>query len=343
MGVYKAIRELALGQLAAGAEVHLLINGRWPEDGVRAAGIVVHEGSLRDNLRVLRSLNDTETVLHTHMIWSPVALLPLMMRGSRIRSVISPHGCLAAAAIVHKRLKKALFWRLLWRRAVKRHAMLIATSEAERLDLASHQLGLPVTIVPNPLSGPRQASFEGVRKQQVVGYLGRFHPIKGLRELVEAWQVVSTDFPGWRLQIVGAADIPAYEEEVRRLASRDPSVAISPAVFGDSKWRFLAGCELVAVPSHAENFCYVVAEAYLAGTPVLASTGVPWPEINERDMGWRGEGSAGTLATLLREALGSDGEERSRKAAVGKAFVNGEFGLARVAERSFEAYRAILK
>src|SRR5262249_62006055 len=46
-----------------------------------------------------------------------------------------------------------------------------------------------------------------------------------------------------------------------------------------------AVAELLALPTHDENFGQVVAEALRAGVPVITTRNAPWDILNERDAG----------------------------------------------------------
>lgn len=340
MGIYVAVRELAIAQQQAGGDVHLLVDGVWPEDGVRAAGVQVHTvsgfGAAR---RMLRTLAVAGGVLHSHMVWSPISLLPLLAgRPPGMRAVVSTHGCLAPEAMRTKRFKKVAGWHVLFRRATRAHDAIVATFEEEREQIAAYRLGRPILIVPNTVSPPPPQT---VVKQRTVGFIGRLHPIKGVLELVQAWTQVAAAFPDWRLRLVGPPEDADYAAKLRELAARTPSITVEPPVFGAGKWQFLAECELVAVPSHSENFCYVVAEAYLAGTPVLTTTGVPWPELEPLQLGWRGAGDAAALAQQLRRALSATDADRRTMGARGRDFVDARFSHAAVARTSFAAYESL--
>lgn len=340
MGVYKAVRELAIAQAVHGEEVHLVVDGIWPEDGVRAAGVTVHEGSFWQSVRTVRALVGPETIVHSHAVWSPFALLSLLLRpGVNLRFVLSAHGSLAREALKQRAAKKRAAWLVAFGPAIRRQHAIFATAEPERQAIEALRLGPPVAILPNTIARPDGLAIDDVVKQRVVGFIGRLHPIKGVKELVQAWSQVAEHFPDWHLRLVGPVEDFGYVDELRALASATSRVEIDDAVYGADKWRFLAECAVIAVPSRSENFCYVVAEALLAGTPVVASSAVPWPEIEKLGLGWRGD--VEDFKTFLRDAMNAEEATRRAMAEHGRCFVEHHYGHAAIWRASLAAYRGV--
>jgi glycosyltransferase involved in cell wall biosynthesis len=101
-------------------------------------------------------------------------------------------------------------------------------------------------------------------------------PRKGIRELLLAWR--ASDRAGARLVVVGETDAdPTYEAEVRALLTDDIEV------LGSVDDATLSACytraDLFALPSIAEGYGIVYAEALACGLPVLACTVGPVPSL----------------------------------------------------------------
>lgn len=104
----------------------------------------------------------------------------------------------------------------------------------------------------------------------VVGFLGRLETHqKGLDLLMEAFAHVARASDA-RLVIAGdGRDREAVRDMVGRagLAARTELLG---RVSGAEKWRMLAGCDVLAVPSRYETFGMTALEALACGTPVAA-------------------------------------------------------------------------
>jgi len=177
----------------------------------------------------------------------------------------------------------------------------------------------------------------------LVGAVGRLHPIKGHRYLVQAWPAVLSRFPDARLLLVG----PSSEEQrsVIERAARDAGCRESIHLLGlrEDVPQLLSAMDVVALPSLAEGFSNVVLEAGAAGRAVVAT-----------DVGGNGEaivpGETGlivppadpeSMARAIVELL----ENPDRRRAMGEAArkrVNSLFTVDRMIEGYDNLYRSLL-
>lgn len=152
----------------------------------------------------------------------------------------------------------------------------------------------PIAIIPNPANLPdyldevatAKPPFLGYDLPRKFGFLGRLHPIKKVENLL--YGVAKLPSPqDCELVIMGKGD-DAYEQflrsEVARLGLKN--VKFSGFVSGREKFEQLAQLSCLFVPSDFENFGMIVTEALSVGTPVMASLGTPWEELNTVGCGW---------------------------------------------------------
>ena len=109
-------------------------------------------------------------------------------------------------------------------------------------------------------------------------YLGRRHPLKGLKYLEQAVKGIE----GVELRIVSNA-------------------------FGEEKEKVWDWCDVLALPTLSENFGLVIAEALERGKPVITTDGAPvWEDLTDAQgiylKGFR-DGSDETRIKLLKDAL----------------------------------------
>lgn len=335
MGVTTALRAIAGAQAAIGMDVRIVAQGGWPIGPSDRVPVV--ECGARDLPRVLDRLADGKTIIHTHVPWRLPALAPLYVARRDRRFVHSPHGSLAPAALATRGRRKKLAWAALFRRAIRSHDLLVVNSAAEQADVEHLRLGRPVACIPHPLELPEPRA-RGSRHPRTVAFLGRIHPIKGVLELVRAWRSLGPEAAGWTLKIAGPVEDGEYMAAVQAAADGDPTIELLPPVYGDDRWRFLADACLVAVPSKSENFCYIVAEALAVGTPVLTTTGVPWPAIDEHRLGWRGQGTVTGLREQLGRALRTSPTALTAMGSRGRLHIEAELGYVAVARGYERAY-----
>jgi glycosyltransferase involved in cell wall biosynthesis len=107
-----------------------------------------------------------------------------------------------------------------------------------------------------------------------LGFLGRFDPLKGLHVLVDAFKRLPADMPV-ELDICAISmdtQTEQYRDLVLRSAADDRRIRVHPALAHRAVGTFLAGLDVLAVPSQClETGPLVVLEAFAAGTPVIGS------------------------------------------------------------------------
>ena len=256
--------------------------------------------------------------------------------------VVSTRGMLEPWAVRHKPWKKKLAWRLYQRRDLGRASALHATAEPEAENLATFHLPAPIHTIPNGVDLPEPcARRRALRRARTAVFLGRLYPVKGLPMLVEAWARVRP--PGWRLVIAGP-DQGGHRRVVETAiaaARLGGVVTLLGEVSGPAKDELLSDADLFVLPSHSESFGMALAEALAHATPVLTTTAVPWPALEQRGCGWRCAPTPDGLAEALRIATACDDATRREMGAVGRAIVGETLGWRGVAGRFLALYEGL--
>ena len=164
----------------------------------------------------------------------------------------------------------------------------IATSEAVATDLAARRQVPAARIVtipnrPDPRELTATRPREAVRGElgaasghTLVGVVARLTEQKGVADFLDAAARLA-ERPAWRAAIVGdGPERPALEAQARRLglAGRCRFVGTRTDL-GD----LLAAFDVLVVPSRSEGLPYLVLEAMVAGTPLIATTVGGIPEV----------------------------------------------------------------
>ena len=278
-------------------------------------------------------------VLHDNGIWLPHnhALAELARRSGTPR-VVSVRGMLEPWARRHKGLKKALAWGLYQRADLRRAQGLHATAGAEARTLAALHLGPPVHTIANGVELPPERGARSASATRMALFLGRIYPVKGLPMLIEAW--ARTRPQGWRLKIAGPdeAGHRAQVERAVQAAGLGDVVAFTGPVSGGAKDALFAEASLFILPSHTESFGMVVAEALSHAVPVLTTTAVPWPMLEERACGWRVDPNPSSLAEGLARAAALPPEALAKMGANGRLLVAQSFSWESAARSFLAAY-----
>lgn len=199
------------------------------------------------------------------------------------RTALVPH--------VHDLLERTpLPWRS--RRFWSRAPVVLCDSRAvaERCEaLGARRSALRVVHCPVAAVEPaeRPAWVDG---RPLVGFVGRLEPRKGALDLLRALPALAERVPAVRLVLVGApglGEAASYARAVHEEATRQSGRVLMLAGTPDAS-RLMPWFDVLAVPSRAEPFGTVAAEALAAGTPVVATRSGGMPEYVT-------EGSVGAL------------------------------------------------
>jgi glycosyltransferase involved in cell wall biosynthesis len=120
-------------------------------------------------------------------------------------------------------------------------------------------------------------------------FLGRLHPKKGCDLLIDAFARVATHVGDARLVMAGpdSAEWRAALERRAAAAGVADRILWTGMLHGSEKWAALFAAEALVLPSHQENFGFVVAEALGCGVPVLISDKVNiWREVADAGAGF---------------------------------------------------------
>ena len=290
-----------------------------------------------------------QIILHLHGLWSPILHRAVRLARKRgVPYVVSARGMLTEWALAHRSGRKKLAWWLYQRQDLQGAACLLASSPFEAQGIEELLPGRRVEVVPNGCA-PMPDTVDGTKVLPITDdtrwalALGRLHRVKGYAELVDAWARVRP--AGWRLAIAGP-DEGGYRSVLEQSIARhglQRQVVLTGAADEPTKWQLLRQCELFLAPSHTENFGMAIAEALQAGRPVLTTRGTPWRELPERGCGWWVELSPEALDLALREATGSAPERLRDMGKRGQALIRECYSWDRVAARTLEIYRSVLK
>jgi len=273
---------------------------------------------LRSNNKIINREGEIESldIVHIHGIWHLlgfIVLIEALFR--RVPVVIQPHGMLSPAALDWHPKRKYLAWRvfkLFYRSQVK---LFIATSETEVTDLQGLGLCRPISCVPNGISLPPKdildrSQFDKKETARVALYVGRFHPIKGLENLITAWSIVNAE--DWVLKIYGYSN--SYTDFLQRLCNdlgvKDRISLLGP-VTDDNRDQVYHEASIFIMPSLSENFGIGILEALSYGLPVITTKGTPWSNIVEDNIGWYVQPTAEGLCGALTDALNLPSEKLS--------------------------------
>ena len=282
-------------------------------------------------------------IMHNHSLWMmPNVYSCLAVRGTAVPLVVSPRGTLAERAMNQGSKVKKAFWPLIQRPALNQVTCFHATSMSEYKDIRRMGFKQPVAVIPNGIDIPDVTKpLRG--NMRTLLFLGRIHPIKGLGNLLPAWQQVQQRFPDWQLRIVGP-DNRGYLKEMKQLsATLDlQRIEFTGPFTGQEKTRAYLNADLFVLPTYSENFGMTVAESLAAGTPAIVTTGAPWSGLRENNAGWWIDIGKEPLVSCLDQALSRSRTDLDAMGLNGRRWMEAGFSWEGVAEKMKATYDWIL-
>lgn len=238
-------------------------------------------GPTRRLRRILTAL-PSNAVMHVHTCFSMLTESAMAWAlSNRVPYIFTPHGKLSPDMLRKQGLAKRVWWSLVARRPVRSASAICLSSKAEAGTFG--RLGLPLNfgVVPNGFEKDRSGSTPVVPipAKPYILFLGYLDPRKQPDLLLRAFaqsRVRST-----HMLVLAGPDAYGFRSELEREVDRagvgEHTLFIGP-VYGASKWALLENACCLCLPSKAEGFPLVLAEALGAGVPSVYSRQCNFPE-----------------------------------------------------------------
>lgn len=306
-------------------------------------------------IKGIYDLSSQTDLIHGHGLWlSTNWATGIIARKLKKPVIISLHGALNPNALLHSRMKKQIAGIVFDNSNLKTACCFQANSESEYLAIRSYGLNNPIAVVPHGVNNAffkQLPSSDSLRLRygipvgkKIVMFMSRISWEKGLEDLAEAWNTISSNSQDWVLLIVGQGN-KDYVNQLKALfksRSGGDRVIWTGMLTGTDKLAAYAAASLFVLPSHTENFSLVIAEALAAGLPVVTTQGTPWSELVEKQCGWWVPIGATSLSIALREALALPEAERRKMGDNGKALIASKYTWDQIACQMIDVYKWVL-
>ena len=294
-------------------------------------------------------------LVHTNAIFS-YTILPAYWacRRSKIPYIVTPRGMLEPWALSYKAWKKRFYYQLLEKPALDRAKVIqmLASTEAERTKTLN--LKSPLAIVPN---GIHRQDFESLpnpelfwqqfpqtRHKNLILFLGRVDPKKGLDLLSTAFGTIYQQFPQTHLVVAGPDNIGFLPTVRDYFAQADclEAVTFTGILTGELKYSALAAASIYVAPSYSEGFSMSVLEGMASGLAAVITTGCNFPEAAQAEAAHVVNIDAEEIATALRHCL-QNPEQTKAMGDRARQFIFEQYTWERTASKLLDIYNAVLQ
>lgn len=317
---------------------------------VAAVGVGAGIGRYRFNTALDRWLREHAhefDVAIVHGVWNYSSVGTWRaLRRHRLPYFIFTHGMLDPWFQEHYPIKhwaKQAFWSLFEGRVLRDAHAVLFTCEEERLRARNAFRGFSYReqVVPYGTSAPQGdpatqkaaflAAFPALRGRKYLLYISRVHPKKGCNLLIEALAQLQSELPPDLDLVMAGPDQMGWTPELQTLAR---SLGVTSRIHwtgmlkGDLKWGAIRAAEAMILPSHQENFGFVVAEAMACSTIVLISDKVNiWREVVAANAGLVEPDTLAGTRNLIRRFLALSADERQAMSVSARAGFERHFNI----------------
>jgi glycosyltransferase involved in cell wall biosynthesis len=302
------------------------------------------------------TVKDFDIVHVTSVFLSASTLGTYYARKYQKPHIISPRGSLMREPLAHHALRKKAYLRLVEKRNLARAGAIHFTTPLEREEYEQEKLPLrKAFVIPNGLDvkefGIRippdtfREKFCIAADRRIVLFLSRINWKKGLDTLIPAFAEIVKKEPKAILVIAGGDD-EGYGTKVKlQVASckLQDKVVFTGMLVGEDKIAAYHAADVFVLPSYAENFGMVIAEAMACGVPVVITPRVGLaPYVREARAGVVVEKDVAAVTSAIIRILGDSLSARAMGEA-GRKLVVERFSMESVADAFLEAYNTLIR
>lgn len=204
-------------------------------------------------------------ILHFHEPWQPLLSRQLLQRSQAVN-----------IATFHSKVPETIMTRTVIRavtpylRSVMKYLHVLTAVSDSGAEYAASLTDEPITIIPNGIDLKKYHKSKQKKDPNLILFIGRLEKRKGVKYLLEAFQLYSQDNPDSKLIIAGGGP---DREKLELLADdlKIQNIEFLGFISDELKMELLAKASLLCSPAtYGESFGIVLLEAMATGTMVVA-------------------------------------------------------------------------
>ncbi len=294
-------------------------------------------------------------LVHTIAVFSyPVSIAHLASQLLRVPYINNPQGMLEPWALSYKSWKKKIYYNWIEKSRLNHASAIQMLNLAEAKNAESLQLKAPLVIVPNGIDETEfqqpavpelfYQKFPHTRDKNLILFLARIDPKKGLDLLAPAFGKVYAQFPNSHLIVAGPDNIgflPTVQEYFTKAGCFD-AVTFTGMLTGSMKHAALSTAKVYVAPSYSEGFSMSVLEAMASELPCVITTGCNFPEAGIALAAHVVDINSNAIANALIDCL-SNPEQAKAMGDRARHFIFEKYTWEQIASQLQEVYTNILQ
>lgn len=283
-------------------------------------------------------------VVHVNSCWQPLSAFTQRWAHERgYKTIYTTHGMMVPWIVKHHYYTRKIPALCLYqRKALQTSDYLHATSYYEAQHLQKDGYNSHIITIPTGVNIKEIKVKDNWNIKKQILLLSRIHEVKGLEFLIRSISQLKENFKDYSIIVAGDGDVH-YLNYLRKMCSAlgvENIIHFIGSVNGKQKWKLYQTSDIFMLLSYTENFGIVVAESLASGTPVIASKGAPWQDLETYNCGyWTEIGTKGTVEALQKflTLSKSDLETMGKN---GRKLIENKYSSKVMAEKMFELYKS---
>lgn len=159
---------------------------------------------------------------------------------------------------------------------LRRADAIVLLAQVELDEYRRFRAGQTLAVVPNAIRLEEYADFQPKRfdrERLVLGYIGRLADDKGVKETIDAIEILSHDGPvSFEFRVAGSGPFERRLREQVAAKGLEAAVTFQGPIFGEDKLSYWRDIDIFVFPTfHREGLPYTTLEALASGTPTLTT------------------------------------------------------------------------
>jgi glycosyltransferase involved in cell wall biosynthesis len=290
-----------------------------------------------------RALNPKQDIIITHGAWHYATHWGAFFKKEGFRWIYVPHGMLEPWPLQQKKIKKAIYLRLIEKRLAKNADCIKAVSMPESINLRKFFKPSLIRFIPNGVTYENvRPDFEGRQQPLRFLFLSRLHHKKNLVALATAWLQSGLNNNA-EFEFVIAGPDEGELEKLTPLLQQSSNMKYIGSVYGEKKKELFQQCAFYVLPSFSEGLPGSLLEALSYGLVPIITEGCNLPDVFTQNLGVQITTDVNSIKEALEATSRWDAQKLAATGLKGKQFIKEKFSLEAVTRLQTELFSKLIK